>query len=702
MALPHNLISRLFISGIQNGKLPQVYPTLAGDTYLTKDHIATVIASTLSEKQGQTSTFDLCSILDIDGELLDSVLTEYEQERAWTVTNDTILTKARQNSILEDIDNDVTEHGCVSIIVKAQALGIPYQFLQKLADSGIADGRIHVHGNFSSSGLLLSDNYVKDNEQRLRDILAKTTEPLSMQKVQKETDIPAAVFYDLFEHILKGEETNGFVRGRRENAVFVPNVYRDGQALMIREFVESNDCIDYQRLNSYHLYNVTPKDFLVNHFPDIQLLDSCAVTSNIKLIIKAEIDEALGSDHWINVTNLVSPILAPSDISMLIANITDEKNDPRLVRLGQTYVTTAEWVNKSYESLRSVLERKALGVRKTKADENGIQKKQKAKRGRQLSQEQDELAEDELLEGLLKHTDVKTDPEFATLVVEHLMPRVKRDYANMIVSVYLPTTQYGNEKRLHAQRFEELLAEFRCRFQLFLKATAVFEDPSIQSNLSKHLLRTLGDELVDMILTYRAYIDQRKSFVSALDQDKDVPWNIHLDDTQREELLKGMSAEDRMDAEKARSIAVAGKPSDELINLVNRLVAIGGADSNTTMQLEPKCARYINSHLVQQLNNTDSDNAANAPLILHLTVLICFQAVYNLPLHASGKFVPKIIRQLTPRLRSDDRSEEAITIESCQQAILRALGANNVYTDEELVLIRSTKALGVRLGKEKE
>jgi hypothetical protein len=83
----------------------------------------------------------------------------------------------------------------------------------------------------------------------------------------------------------------------------------------------------------------------------------------------------------------------------------------------------------------------------------------------------------QLLEGLLKNTDVKTDPEFATLVVEHLMPRAKRDYANMILSVYLPTTQYGNEQkeRLHARRFNGLLAEFRCRFQLFLKATAVCE-----------------------------------------------------------------------------------------------------------------------------------------------------------------------------------------------------------------------------------
>lgn len=52
MALPHNLVTRLFNSGIQNGHLPKVYSTLAGNAYLTKDHIASVVASTLNEKQG--------------------------------------------------------------------------------------------------------------------------------------------------------------------------------------------------------------------------------------------------------------------------------------------------------------------------------------------------------------------------------------------------------------------------------------------------------------------------------------------------------------------------------------------------------------------------------------------------------------------------------------------------------------------------
>jgi hypothetical protein len=62
-----------------------------------------------------------------------------------------------------------------------------------------------------------------------------------------------------------------------------------------------------------------------------------------------------------------------------------------------------------------------------------------------------------------------------------------------------------------------------------------------------------------MILTYYAYRDQRKSFVPALDQNKDIPWSVNLDDQQREELLNGMRAEERTDAEKARSIAIAGK-----------------------------------------------------------------------------------------------------------------------------------------------
>lgn len=48
---------------------------------------------------------------------------------------------------------------------------------------------------------------------------------------------------DLFEHIIKAEEVGGFTRGRRENALFVPNVYRADQESKLCQFVASNDYI---------------------------------------------------------------------------------------------------------------------------------------------------------------------------------------------------------------------------------------------------------------------------------------------------------------------------------------------------------------------------------------------------------------------------------------------------------------------------
>jgi DNA-binding transcriptional ArsR family regulator len=84
-------------------------------------------------------------------------------------------------------------------------------------------------------------------------------------------------------------------------------------------------------------------------------------------------------------------------------------------------------------------------------------------------------------------------------------------------------------------------------------------DSSVQSSLSKHLIRTLGQELVDMLIVYSAYKEGRKPFISALDQESDSRLNIELQDVQRDELINGMNADDRANASKARAIAIAGK-----------------------------------------------------------------------------------------------------------------------------------------------
>jgi hypothetical protein len=98
-------------------------------------------------------------------------------------------------------------------------------------------------------------------------------------------------------------------------------------------------------------------------------LDSCAVTSNVRLIMSAEIDEILGSNQWINVATLVPPVLSPLDISTLLAS-------------------------KAYESLRQHMQLRALGARRAKT--NGSQLQKTSKRGRQPSHDEDKLDKDQV------------------------------------------------------------------------------------------------------------------------------------------------------------------------------------------------------------------------------------------------------------------------------------------------------------------
>ena len=61
----------------------------------------------------------------------------------------------------------------------------------------------------------------------------------------------------------------------------------------------------------------------------------------------------------------------------------------------------------------------------------------------------------------------------------------------------------------------------------------------------------------------------------------------------------------------------------------------------------------VSKALADQLENTPV-STATAPLILHLTSILCFQALYHLPLYVSGKYVPHIIKQISFKLDSND------------------------------------------------
>lgn len=122
---------------------------------------------------------------------------------------------------------------------------------------------------------------------------------------------------------------------------------------------------------------------------------------------------------------------------------------------------------------------------------------------------------------------------------------------------------------------------------------------------------------------------------------------------------------------------------------------IDGSEQFQAQQLKDN-----SDHLVNQLAGCNVQDAATAPLVLHLLVLICFQALYKCPLHASGKFVPKIVRQITPKLIANNHLEYAQTIEKGQDTIMKALRSGNIYTEQDIAVLQQIKYLGQKAAKD--
>lgn len=65
--------------------------------------------------------------------------------------------------------------------------------------------------------------------------------------------------------------------------------------------------------------------------------------------------------------------------------------------------------------------------------------------------------------------------------------------------------------------------------------------------------------------------------------------------------------------------------------------------------------KTIQNHLYNQLQGLQI-SANSAPQLVHLTTLLFFQKIYQIPLYVSGKFVPVILNEIKSKLDPNEQS----------------------------------------------
>ncbi|KAG0368079.1 hypothetical protein BC939DRAFT_468738 [Gamsiella multidivaricata] len=208
------------------------------------------------------------------------------------------------------------------------------------------------------------------------------------------------------------------------------------------------------------------------------------------------------------------------------------------------------------------------------------------------------------------------------------------------------------------------------RIELSSTGIDIFEDPSAKNSLSKYLLQSWCVELLDLITLYLSDLDKTSSIITPSDaietrERVKKAYNEFQSQSNNASSIQGpfvISVEDRIallklvpqdkvePLEKMRKLtAGSGKQKNlaEYVDMLSFLFRDENLDLKATGTGSMDNSQWRREH-VEELRNIliGIHPFADPALMLHIVTLIVFQKWTGRMLHASGKHVPRTLRQL--------------------------------------------------------
>uniref|UniRef100_A0A131YWZ4 E3 UFM1-protein ligase 1 homolog n=1 Tax=Rhipicephalus appendiculatus TaxID=34631 RepID=A0A131YWZ4_RHIAP len=280
-------------------------------------------------------------------------------------------------------------------------------------------------------------------------------------------------------------------------------------------------------------------------------------------------------------------------------------------------------------------------------------------------------------------------PELSQSIAEKIHRPLTRKYQEVARSVFLATSSAsGAARRKTFAELQEKVSSLLLSIQQFdrgLKALPAAEE--LQSQLAKHLLKTLCSDLTNLVVSYLAAEHAKEA---------DTPASMAPE--VRQKLIQKLPADVKGPVLKLHQ-SLSAKTLEDFLADVD--VVLGPGVCDMIIRSDKKKERqWLLSHrqaLLAQLSE-----AEDAALCLHLAVLLVAQAQTQKALHASGRFVPQILSALRTQLPPDTFG----LLHQAQELVMRHLTLDDSSNEKESVasslkeLVPKLKEIGATYKKQ--
>ncbi|XP_020639413.3 E3 UFM1-protein ligase 1 [Pogona vitticeps] len=682
----------------------EVVHTLDGKEYITPAQISREIRDELHVRGGRVNIVDLQQVINVDLLHIENRANDIvKSDRTVQLVLGQLIDERYLDQIAEETNDKLQESGQMKISELCKTYDLPGDFL-KQAFSARLGKIIHGQIDQDNRGVIFTNAFVTRHQARIRGLFRAITQPTPVSNLITRHGFQEHLLYSVLEELVNTGHLKGtVVGGRQDKAVFIPDIYARTQSNWVDSFFKQNGYLEFDALSRLGIpdpVNYIKKRY---KSLQLLFLKASCVGQEIVDQVEASVDEAISSGTWVDIAPLLPSSFSVEDASMLLQQVMRSfSKQPSALVFGDTNVVSEKFLNSCADLFSDLMHQKAekemknnpvhliteedlkqssiidniSSSKKDKKDERRKKategtgsvrgggggnarefkiKKTKKKGRKEVDSDEESQAsstnrskhheipfmtQEEIEDVLRKH--VKDCPEeLITELADHLIRPLTKKYQEELRSVFMSSTSSysGANRKKTMKDLQEEVSNMYNNIRLFEKGAKHFTDET-QSNIAKHMLKTVCTDITNLIFNYLA-----ADVMMASEDYTAITAEI------RKKILSTLPEETRSPLTKLH-MALNGKDLEEFVSCLD--TAAEACDIMVKKGDKKKERQILFQHrqaLIEHLKITD-----DPALVLHLTSVLLFQFSTHCMLHAPGRCVPQIIAFLSTKIPEDQHS----------------------------------------------
>ncbi|CAK4522067.1 unnamed protein product [Aphanomyces euteiches] len=496
-------------------KVELIFTTNA-KTVLTPAHVIKEIHDELVAHMGRVSLQDIYTSVNVDMSYVEQYAKQVVEESASAadahdrilLVDDELIAEWYLNSIMEDVNEILQEHGQISLGELAQQYGFAVGFMTNVVDKRLQTIlKAQLKGN-----ILYTEALVARQQAQIRGTLSAITRPTYLAEVVALTGLEERLVYDTVVELISTQQLCGTLRGRE----YVPTIFLDVQRESMYSFFQTNGYATHVLAAQLQITG-RPSEFIKKRFQDCITLEDVVVSATLFLQLEGAIDGLKHDATWLDARSVLPSAIDDKNTSQLVSLAIQQTSTTvpgtSAVQLGGVFVVSSTFLSrcldKFQEHAAESVSEAALSLMHAKAataadPSKSAKKKAKSKTSKSsdgICPSKDEQSQ--LIMTWFDHCEDQDD--FVANLVQSMAAKVQAVYdaalAKALASIHRGDSFSRREK------FEDLFDELHCHLLVFQKGLVKLsilakDQPDAVRSIEQSLLSSLAVEMSSLVLMF--------------------------------------------------------------------------------------------------------------------------------------------------------------------------------------------------------